>query len=172
MKTFSLTLSLIYFLCLPFLLMGEEITGFWKTINDKTGKAQSIIAIYGYQGKYYGRIIATYNRTGNIQDTIETPKARAEGVEGHPFYSGLDIIWDLKPNGNHYSDGKILDPEKGRLYDAEVWRKNDKLIVRGEVWVFGENEEWEQVADTDFPPTFTKPDFTKFVPSIPKRIQN
>lgn len=158
-------------LCFPFLLFGSEITGFWKTINDKTGKPESIIAIYEYQSKYYGRIIATYDENGQLQDSIAAPKVRAEGVQGHPFYAGLDILWDLKPNGTRYSDGKILDPEKGRLYDAEMWRQNEKLIVRGEVWMFGENEEWLPAVDSDFPQGFSKPELTKLVPKIPQRIE-
>lgn len=151
-------------------LLGQEITGFWKTINDKSGKPESIIAIYEHDGKYFGRIIATYNDQGKIQDTIANPKEKAKGVQGNPYYSGLDIIWDLTPNGTRFSQGKILDPEKGRIYDAEMWRQGSNLIVRGEVWVFGENQEWVPASDSDFPRDFSKPDIAKFTPVIPKKL--
>lgn len=149
-------------------LMAEEITGLWKTVDEKTGKEQSIVAIYEYKGKYYGRLIATFDENGKIEDSIYSPKERAPGVEGNPYYSGLDIIWDLQKGGSRYTDGEILDPEKGKVYDAEAWIKDGKLIVRGEILFIGRNQEWPPAKDSDFPPDFKKPDFTKFVPSIPK----
>lgn len=167
-------MSKIFLLCMMALittltnLHADDVTGFWKTINDKTGKAESIVAIYEYKGKYYGRLIATFNPQGVIDDTIYTPKDHAPGVEGEPFYSGLDILWDLKKNGSKYSGGKIMDPEKGRIYDAEMWIKDGILVVRGEIWFFGANQEWPRATDSDFPPGFKKPDLTQMVPVIPK----
>lgn len=152
----------------PFLVADDDVVGFWNTINDKTGKPQSIIAIYEYQGKMYGRIIGTFSSNGKVEDTIDAPVDRAPGVEGNPYYSGMDIIWDLKKKGTRYTDGKILDPEKGKLYDAEMWVQDGKLYVRGEIWLFGENEVWVRTQDSDLPPGFKKPDYTKFVPVIPK----
>ena len=147
-----------------------DITGFWKTINEKTSKPESIIGIYKYEGKYYGRIILTYMEDGSIQDTIENPKKRALGVSGNPYYVGLDILWDLKLKGKKYRDGSILDPEKGNTYGAEAWRKGEMLVVRGKLFVFGRNQTWPPAVDSDFPKGFVKPDLKTFVPSIPKTI--
>jgi uncharacterized protein (DUF2147 family) len=167
----TMGLCFLYTLIFSALLSAQDVVGFWKTISDKTGKAESILGIYEYQGKYYGRLIGTYNRSdGKMEDTIDHPKDRAPGVQGNPFYSGLDIMWDLKKDGNKYTDGKIIDPQKGRIYNAEMWRQDGNLIVRGEVWVFGQNQEWPPALDSDFPAGFKKPDMTKFVPSIPKPI--
>jgi uncharacterized protein (DUF2147 family) len=146
----------------------QNIVGFWKTIDEKSEKPQSIIAVYGYQNKYYGRIVVTYDENGQLQDSIENPKNRAPGVKGNPFYSGLDIIWNLQSDGSHFTNGKILDPEKGRIYGAEMWVENGKLIVRGKILMFGRNQTWLAAADHDFPPHFTKPDLQSLVPSIPQ----
>jgi len=163
---------LLGFFCLFMFSMAlnaqEGITGFWKSIDERSKKPQSIIAVYEYQGKYYGRIIATYNRQGIIDDSIYNPQGRAPGVVGHPYYSGMDIIWNLKDNGKKYSDGSILDPEKGNIYGAELWRQGNDLIVRGELLIFGRNQTWPAALDTDFPPGFQKPDLTSLVPVIPK----
>lgn len=146
-----------------------NITGFWKTIDDKTGKAQSIVGIYEYQGYYYGRIIATYDLQGHfIEETLYAPKKRAPGVKGHPYYAGMDIIWDVKPKGQRFTDGSILDPEHGKVYGVELWRHNHDLVVRGKLLCFGRNQVWLQATDADFPPGFEKPDLTQFVPVIPK----
>lgn len=168
MRLQKLTLHVICCLSFIFPSYAQEIQGFWKTISDETNQPQSIVGIYEYQGKYYGRIIATYDDKGKIDATLDSPNGRAPGVEGEPFYTGLDIIWGLKPQDSKYLDGKILDPEKGRVYDAEMWRKDGNLIVRGKVWIFGANQEWLPAGPTDFPPGFTPPDMTQFVPQIPK----
>lgn len=149
-------------------LMADDIVGFWKSLDDKTGKPQSIVAIYKYLHKFYGRLVVTYNDNGSVNDTIYNPKDRAPGVKGNPYYAGLDFIWNLKPDGKRYSDGKIMDPEKGRIYDSEMWTENGNLIVRGEFLFIGRNQTWPPATDKDFPPNFVKPDLTKLVPVIPK----
>lgn len=160
--------GIIHFLLISSTLLGQDIIGFWKTINDKTGKPESIIAIYEYQQKYFGRLVATLKENGEIQDTMDDPKVKAPGVEGNPYYSGMDIIWNVKKEGSKYTDGKILDPEKGKIYNVEMWPSKKNLIVRGEIWIFGVNQQWIPAADNDFSGPFKKPDLTTFVPEIPK----
>jgi uncharacterized protein (DUF2147 family) len=152
-------------------LYAEGITGFWKTVDEDSGKPQSIVAVYPYQNKYYGRLILTYDPQGAWNDDIYHPKTRAEGVSGHPYYSGLDFIWGLQQENGKYTGGKILDPEKGRVYDAEAWIENGKLVVRGELLVFGRNQTWPRAAAADFPAQFVKPDLNRMVPSIPQPIE-
>lgn len=164
-------LTLVFLLGLTSHINAEEIIGFWKTVNEKTKQPESIVAIYEYQGKYYGRLIGTYDKFGNVTDTIDRPKGRAPGVEGHPFYAGLDFMWDLKKEGGKYSDGKILDPEEGKIYDAEMWTDQGNLIVRGEILIFGRNQTWPPAKDKDFPPDFRKPDLTTLIPKIPKVLE-
>lgn len=168
----KMLLFMICYLCQvsTSLLAGQDIVGFWKTVDEKTGKAQSVIAIYEYQGKYYGRLIGTFddNDDKRMKETLYDPKERAPGVKGHPFYSGMDIIWGLEPNGERFTNGKILDPERGKIYDAEAWTQGGNLIVRGKIFFFGRNQTWPAAVDTDFPPDFKRPDSTQFVPVIPQ----
>ncbi len=124
------------------------------------------MAIYSYQGKVYGRIIATYNNEGMIKDTIYNPGERAPGVKGDPYYAGLDFIWDLKGEGDKYLDGEIMDPEKGRVYGAEMWTKNGNLIVRGKLLFFGRNQTWPKATQSDLPADFQFPDLKSLVPKI------
>jgi len=149
------------------LMSADEITGFWKSINEETGKAQCIVAIYEYEDKFYGRIIGTYDDNQKMNETIYTPKERAPGVIGNPFYCGLDIIWDLIDNGISYK-GKILDPQKGNVYNSELWIEGQDLIVRGKLLFFGRNQKWVAARDSDFPAGFKKPNIETFVPVIPK----
>ena len=142
--------------------------GFWKTIDDKTGKPQSIVGIYENEGKYYGRIVVTIDDNGNIQDTLDSPNKRAPGVVGNPYYAGLDIIWNLKKKGAEYRDGNIIDPEAGKVYGASLWRQGANLIVRGEILIFGRNQQWLPAAETVFPSRFAKPDLASLTPKIPQ----
>lgn len=141
----------------------EEITGFWKSINEKTHQPESVVAIYEYKNLYYGRIVATYDKKGKITETIEDPKQRAPGVIGNPYYCGLDFIWGLSKKKDRYH-GKIMDPEKGKIYRAVLWAENGDLIVRGELFIFGRNQTWLPFRDSEFTSYFKKPDVSKFVP--------
>jgi len=168
MKYFAL-ICLSFFLSIAANLVSEDsIIGFWKTVDDKTGKPRSLVAVYEYKGKYFGRLIATYKPNGAFHDSIYSPEERASGVVGEPYYSGLDFIYDLEKEGTRYTNGYILDPEEGRLYEAEVWREKNNLIVRGEILFFGKNQTWPIAVATDFPPGFVKPDLASLVPVIPQ----
>jgi uncharacterized protein (DUF2147 family) len=147
---------------------NDDIVGFWKTIDEVTNTPQSVVAVYKYQDKYYGRLILSYNENGTVQDTIYAPSKRAPGVVGEPYYSGMDIIYNLKKNGNKYTDGNIIDPEKGNRYGAELWVQDGVLYVRGKLLFFGRNQKWPPAQHSDFPQGFVKPDLTKMVPVIPK----
>lgn len=162
MKTF---LSLLF---LNAVLLAGDITGFWKTIDEKTGKQQSVIAIYPYNGRYYGRIVATFDDYGRMKESMYSPKERAPGVKGRPFYCGMDIIWNVQPAGKKFGNGKILDPEHGNIYDVELWTRGQNLVVRGKLLFFGRNQTWVPAQESDFAQNFQRPDLTKFVPQIPR----
>jgi len=125
-----------------------------------------MVAIYEYQNKYYGRIIGTYNEEGVMIDTIYHPIDRASGISGSPFYSGLDIIWNLQMKGSKYK-GKIVDPRNGNVYKAEAWIEKGNLVIRGKFLFIGKSTIWYPVKEGDFPSDFKKPDTSQFVPLIP-----
>ncbi|MDE3045451.1 MAG: DUF2147 domain-containing protein [Verrucomicrobiota bacterium] len=154
-------------LCLSSLAFSaEEIGGFWKTVNEE-GKSQCIIAIYEYEGLYYGRIIGSFDSQGKMTDSIYKPVKRAPGIIGNPYYSGLDIIWDLADSGSKFK-GKIVDPEHGKVYQSELWINDSRLVVRGKLLFFGRSQEWLPASAHDFPKDFKKPDLKSFVPAVPE----
>jgi uncharacterized protein (DUF2147 family) len=159
-------LSLLLLFCSS--LMAKDIGGFWQTTDQKTQKPTSVVAIYPYQGKYYGRILGSYNANGEIDDSIYQPKGRATGIAGNPYYSGLDFVWNATYEGGGRFSGFVVDPRNGKTYVAELWRQGDNLILRGELFMFGRNEEWLPFPEDQFNDTFKKPDLSTFVPVIPK----
>ncbi len=101
-----------------------------------------------------------------MDDSIYKPVQRAPGVVGNPYYSGLDIIWNLADRGSKFK-GKILDPEHGDVYNAELWIDQGNLVVRGKLLIFGRSQTWLPATKVDFPQGFKMPDLSKMVPSIP-----
>ena len=108
-----------------------NITGYWTTIDDETKEAKSVVQVYEYQGKYYGKVV----------ELLKNPGAKAK-IKGSPAIKGLTIIWDLEKDGDTYSGGEILDPTKGSVYGCEIWRDGKKLIVRGKIAFLGRNQTW------------------------------
>jgi uncharacterized protein (DUF2147 family) len=149
-------------------LNAQEISGFWQTMNKETNLPSSVIAVYSYKGKYYGRIIATYNSKGEIDDSIYNPVGKAEGLAGNPFYSGLDIVWADGQEDEGVYNGHVIDPRNGKVYRAELWREGENLILRGKLFIFGRNEVWPPFPEKNFNRKFKKPDLKTFVPKLPQ----
>ena len=116
---------------------GDDVVGYWTTIDDETNTAKSVVQIYEYQGKYFGRVV----------DLLVNKDAKAK-LPDSPAIKGLDIIWDLEKSGEKYKGGEILDPKKGKVYGCEIWREGDDLIVRGKIAFLGRNQTWHP--NTDF----------------------
>ncbi len=160
--------ALISFLFLVCSASAKEIYGFWKSYDEDTGMPQCVIGVYEYEGMSYARIIGSFNDEGKMFDTIYEPKVRAPGIVGEPYYSGLDLIYNLFNTGYIYK-GKVVDPKKGNEYNAEVWvDENGNFILRGKLFIFGRSKAWVPAEPADFPKGFKMPDMKKFVPKIPQ----
>jgi uncharacterized protein (DUF2147 family) len=159
--------SFLLFLTFFSNIHAQGICGYWKSVDQKTQKTQCVVAVYEYKDKFYGRIIGICDSTGKMDDTIYAPKRLAKGIAGSPYYSGLDLIWDLSDRDGYYK-GKVVDPEGGSIYAAEVWEEKGNLIIRGKLMFFGRSVAWPPATERDFPKGFKKPDVTKFVPNIPE----
>ena len=145
-----------------FFLMGVMVWGaasaaipfgdVYQTIDDKTGLAKSIVQLYEYTDgddvKLAGRIIALYGADGRIAETFENATRVAENVTGAPKYVGLDIIWGMEWDGDdhQYEDGKIMDPQSGKVYSSVVWQDAPgALNVRGKIGPFGRTQHWREL---------------------------
>ncbi len=128
---FLSTLAMALLITLP-TMAAENIAGLYKTIDDETGEAKSLVQIYRHQGKMYGRVVKLF----------KNPNMKAVGIKGDPKIVGLDVVWGLKDEGERFEGGQILDPAKGKIYGCEMWREGNKLIVRGKIGPFGRNQTW------------------------------
>lgn len=121
----------------------NSVIGKWKTIDDETGKAVSIIEIYEKSGKIYGKVMEILNpktRNGHCEKCPPEDKDK-------PIL-GLTIIKGLSKEGKEYNGGKILDPKSGQLYKCYITLEDkDKLKVRGYIGIslFGRTQYWHRV---------------------------
>jgi uncharacterized protein (DUF2147 family) len=117
--------------------------GTWKTVDDVTGKINSVVKIWAEDGKLYGRIEKLINPDPNDPD----PRcARCSGDLKGQRLIGLRIVWGLKKDGDQWSGGEILDPDSGKIYKCSIAVKGGgkKLKVRGFMGLslLGRTEYW------------------------------
>lgn len=137
MKTKILFAIAIFISTLSF----AQIEGRWKTIDDETGKAKSIVEIFKKSdGKYYGKI-------SQLLITPANPNCVAckDDRKNKPIL-GMEIIRGLKNNDGEFDGGTITDPKTGKTYKCSIKKDGNKLIVRGYIGfsLIGRNQTWHK----------------------------
>lgn len=121
---------------------ADSPIGRWKTIDDETGKVKSIVEIsQAANGTLQGKVVEVLQ-----SDHGPNPKCdKCEGANKGKPIEGMTILWGLKPDGDEWSGGTVLDPAKGKTYKSklELLEGGKKLgmsgciafICRQQVWV-------------------------------------
>lgn len=148
MKITNRTLSagfaavLLSSLAVPSFAAGESPVGRWQTIDDATGKPKSVVEISDNgSGELQGKVVQLLNPS--------KPNPTCDNCEGErkgkPI-QGMTILWGVRKDGDSWDGGKILDPEKGKIYGAKLTPEagGQKLQVRGYMGVsmLGRTQEW------------------------------
>ncbi|WP_348797230.1 DUF2147 domain-containing protein [Flavobacterium adhaerens] len=139
----GIVFSLVVFFLIIFNGQCQTVLGKWKTIDDETGQAKSIVEIYEKSGKIYGKIIDIVN--------VEKRKAlctKCSGDDKNAPILGLIVIKGLVKDGDEYNGGRILDPVNGEEYKCLIALEGkDKLKVRGFVGfsLIGRTQYWYRV---------------------------
>ncbi len=126
-------------------LAQDEIVGKWKTIDDATGKAKSIVEIYKKGDKYYGKIVQLLTEE-NKDGVCRT----CEGKYKDKNIIGLNILKDLEYDADdkEWEDGTIMDPKNAKEYSVYLQLvEPDKLKVRGYIGfsLIGRTQYWYRV---------------------------
>ncbi|MFN2261554.1 MAG: DUF2147 domain-containing protein [Psychroflexus sp.] len=124
---------------------AQEVFGKWKTIDDNSGEAKSIVEIYKENGKIFGQIKRILKESKrDVRCTECKGDLKDTRVEGMVF------IRDLEKDGDKYANGEIIDPENGKAYDAKIWLNEDnpdELHVRGYVSIFYRTQIWKRLEE-------------------------
>lgn len=137
MKKLLLTFALSLFGVMTF----AQIEGKWKTIDDETKQAKSIVEIYKKGDQYYGKVSQLLIKPANPNCTDCKDDRKNKPI------LGLEIIRGLKKEGNEFTGGTITDPKSGKTYKCTIKREGDKLNVRGYLGIsaFGRTQTWQKV---------------------------
>ncbi len=121
------------------------VLGTWKTVDDETGEAKSFVEIFEKDGKFFGKI--TKILSANEDAVCDACK----GNKKNKPIQGMMIIEDMKPDGQSFKGGKILDPESGNTYKCKIWVSEndpDVLNVRGIHWTgLYRTQSWNRVEE-------------------------
>lgn len=122
---------------------AQSIVGKWKTFDDQTGDAKSIVEISEKGGKYHGKVIEILNPAKKDSKCEKCPG----DDKGKPI-EGLTIIKNLAKKGEEYSGGTIIDPQSGKEYKCSIKTNGKtKLEVRGYVGIslIGRTQTWTKM---------------------------
>jgi uncharacterized protein (DUF2147 family) len=119
--------------------------GRWKTIDDLTGKAKSVVLIWEQDGKLFGKVQKLLN------PDPQNPNPRCVDCSGEQKGKpvvGMQIMQNLSKDGSGWSGGTILDPATGKIYKClvSVLDGGAKLKVRGFIGVslLGRTQYWQR----------------------------
>ena len=118
--------------------------GLWRTIDDETDEAKSHVRIESRDGMLYGTVeeILNLEKKGDVCGNCPGDRL------GLPI-EGLEIMRDMKPDGDGWAGGSILDPNKGKIYKAKMSLNDtgEELTVRGYIGIslIGRSQVWERL---------------------------
>lgn len=125
--------------------------GYWKTIDDKTGRPRAIVHIVEHNGELRGR----------IERLLEPPKdnptpicLKCPGNKKNKPVIGLEFLWGFKRERQGWSDGYVLDPEEGNTYrgNIELLESGRRLKLFGYVRIIvkiGRSQIWQRAQPAD-----------------------
>jgi len=95
-----------------------------------------------------GQLKATITKvTKDGKDDPTATCAKCSGDSKDKPLAGLVILWDTKKDGVNWKDGKLLDPDSGRLVSGkvEIADGGKKLNVKGSVAFISKTQAWTKV---------------------------
>jgi sterol desaturase/sphingolipid hydroxylase (fatty acid hydroxylase superfamily)/uncharacterized protein (DUF2147 family) len=122
---------------------GNPITGIWKTIDDETGKAKSLVEISAKNGRLSGKILKIYLQPWEGNDPI---CRQCPGDNKNDKIVGMTFLWGFKKKDKSWTGGYILDPGNGKTYTSTIWLEDtDTLKVRGYLGPFYRTQTWRRL---------------------------
>jgi uncharacterized protein (DUF2147 family) len=116
--------------------------GYWKTVDDKTGKVKSVVSISGSPSYLSATVVKLY------PGALTVCSACSGNLKNKPIL-GMTVMYGLKQNPKNlyeWSGGSIFDPKTGKLYNCMLTVSPDgkTMVVRGYVGVslFGRSQTW------------------------------
>lgn len=117
--------------------------GLWRSIDDETKQSKALIRIAQDGGVYVGRIEKILTERTDAVCDLCTDERKDQPVQGMRIVDGMRASSE---EAGLYEDGRILDPENGKVYRSRmrVVDGGERLEVRGYVGapLFGRTQTW------------------------------
>lgn len=142
MSFYKMFLIFVFFISGSMYSQGQ-IEGSWKTIDDNTGRARSIVVIYKNKGQWFGKIQRVLKEADKNKTCIA-----CKGEDYNKPIEGMVILKGLEKDENQYEKGTILDPENGKTYRCKIWidaENPDILNVRGYIAFLYRTQQWIRI---------------------------
>jgi uncharacterized protein (DUF2147 family) len=95
-----------------------------------------------------GQLKATITKISKDgKDDLSAACSKCSGESKDKPMAGLLILWDTKKDGANWKDGRLLDPDSGRIVNGkvEVAEGGKKLNVKGSVAFISKTQVWTRV---------------------------
>jgi uncharacterized protein (DUF2147 family) len=125
-------------------LRAESPVGLWRTMDEATGKARSLVRIVENAGVVSGRIEQIFDPDPGWDGRC----AQCRDERKDQPVVGMLILTNLRLVGDEYAGGEILDPENGNVYRCRlrVVEGGRRLEVRGYIGIslIGRTQVWRR----------------------------
>lgn len=146
LKSFMFIISVIFISSVSAANLDSPI-GYWKTIDDVTGKPKSIIQIYETSNHTLnGKVMRIYPSPGKDQNELCDA---CKGEKHNQRIVGMVILEGMKQDGKKWSGGEIMDPKNGKTYRCtlKTVANGTRLQVHGYIGIslLGRTQTWLRV---------------------------
>jgi uncharacterized protein (DUF2147 family) len=141
----------LYIVAILLLILATPLTaqetpiGLWRSVSDVDGKPIAVVEISESGGSLRGTVKEILVPT----DSADRFCGQCTGDRKDKPIIGMQIVWDMRPDGDGWSGGSILDPDNGKIYKGKMWLSDNgkKLMVRGFIGIplFGRSQTWLRV---------------------------
>ncbi len=143
MPKLYLFLSLVLLLLTCLSSLAQDVLGKWRTIDDETGEAKSIVEIYKVGDYYNGKIVKLFREEGQDPDPI-CDKCPKDDARYNQKIIGMEILRNLKKEKEEYVGGTVLKPDEGKIYKCKIWIEDKQLHIRGYWGFFYRTQVWQK----------------------------
>ncbi len=117
--------------------------GTWHTVDETTGKPRGVVEIVERNGVLTGIIRGTL-----VPGEPEGLCDKCPGDRRNQPITGLEMIRNVRRDGNTWGGGELLDPDNGKTYRIKLTPSPDgrTLEVRGFIGIslFGRTQTWRR----------------------------
>lgn len=120
--------------------LAQSPVGTWRTVDDNTGEAKSLVRIFESGGELVGEVVRLLPQ-GRRCEGCAAPYTNST-LEGVRILSGFTL------DGDTWTGGRITDPKENKTYKAKMKVEPDgRLYLRGYIGIpaLGRTQFWERV---------------------------